>query len=422
MKIVKNVSVIILTLCLLLVSSGCSSFNLNESKSEYTESIKSNNGEFFQNHVVPIYNASNEEIGSIDCYGYSVLAKDNILYVRLPENASSTGTLEYCLYDVENEENYQLITINDWYYEAIYDTLEVDDHLYLSVSTGSLNDFENGKQTIYDVSLSEHSMKPLLEIEGGVPYNSYTVANGKLVVAELLYNGNTDLVTVDLNEQHNSTTVHTYDETEYFVDGSIRHIYADDNYIYTIRLTSNESETDFFLYLDKYNFNFDLLDSIDLRDFCVSTYIDRTEDSKINEWKQFVSYFFVHNNLVYYQNFSTTNAIGVLDNDHVDRLFETNSRFSYVSSSYNDKYDLFIQTFGKEAQDRNIFYRVNSETHRIEIAEFFADNRDYTFVNAFRDNNKILLTMGYVSNDNSERLPNRLYYIDMNDLDFKPMD
>ncbi len=104
-------------------------------------------------------------------------------------------------------------------------------------------------------------------------------------------------------------------------------------------------------------------------------------------------------------------------------MFDTNELFSYVYdlSQISDD-DLFIQSNGDDTQNRNIFYLVNSQTHEVKTAEFYADNHDYTFWAALRNGNNILLKMDYLSSHTGERLPERLYYIDMNDLEFKPME
>lgn len=422
MKVLNKIAILFLTLSLLLVSSGCSNFNSNEKSHD----VDSGSGDVFdnntyQNEVIPIYNAANKEIGSITCFSYSAFVNGSILYTRLPENDPSAHTLEYWLYDIEAKKDYKLAVVDDWMYEEGFEAIEFEDHLYLSVSLGEYAEREKRKQVIYDIDLSEHSMSPILEIEGGIPYNSYTIANNKLILAELLSNGSTDLIEYDFNEKHDSTIVHAYDESDCFVRDSIRHIYADSENIYTVRLHRGEADN-YFLYLDTYDFDYNLLNSVDIRDFCVETDIKLTEGDIINEWKQFIAFFYVHNDLIYYQNFSTTNAIGVIGDGKVNRLFETNMHFSYVNNiSQSGDNDLFLQAFGDNTDYRNIFYLVNSQTQEVEAAKFFADNHNYTFRTALRDDDKILLRMGYLPYSTGERLPDCLYYIDMNDLKFKPI-
>ena len=417
----KHIMAVITAALMLTGLTGCGNFSSNHNSGDNNSSVNDDIGfDVYKNSVVPIFNAKNEEIGSIDCYYYSVFVNNSILYTKLPENASSDDRLEYWLYDIETKDNYKLAVVDNCNYEASYEAIKTDNHLYLSIFSGEFA-AQNSKQTIYDIDLSEHNMLPMLEIEGGIPYNSYTIANNKLIIAELLYNGYTDLVEYDLNQKRTSAVVHTYNESDCFVNDSIRHICTDNENIYMVRLHRDESEN-YFLYLDKYDFDYNLLNTVDISDFCVSTDRERTEDGKINEWKQFILYFFVHNDLLYYQNFSTTNAIGIMENEKANRLFNVDALFAYVHSFSDSVNDLFIQSCGDDTDNRNIFYLVDSQTHEVKTAQFFADNHDYTFNIASRDGNKILLTMGYVPFDKGERLPDRLYYIDINDLDFKTMD
>lgn len=422
MKAMKKIAALLAAVGLLMAFSGCADSGRcsdSGSSSEVNDDVTRFGLNERSNSVVSVYNAKNEVIGSFDCYDYSTLVNGSILYTKALENAPEDNRLEYWLYNIETKENHRL-GIVDKSYEAVYEEIEFNNHLYLSISSGQYGDLENMKQTIYDVDLLNYSMSPILEIEQAIPYNSFTIANNKLVLAELLHNGHTDLVEYDLNEKSAMPVVHKYDESDEFVPDSIRHIYADSKNIYTVRLHHGEAEN-YSLYLDKYDFDYNLLNTVDISNFCVSP--DRTEDTKINEWKQFIAYFFVHDDLIYYQNFSTTNAIGIIQNDEIDRLLNIDALFSYVHSvSEDDSGDLFIQRYGDDPQNRNIFYLVDPQTHEVKTADFFADNHKYTFEHASRNGDKLLLTMGFVRMvSTDEDLPDRLYYIDMNDLEFKPM-
>ncbi len=375
------------------------------------------NKEINGNRVISIYNAENREIGSIEFYRINALVSGNrILYSKSLEDKQWESTIEFWLYNIETGENRRLCAI-DHIYIAYYEIIEADGHLYLSLTSGDDIFSENSRQTIYDIDLSEYSITPILQIERGVPYNSFTIADNKLILAELLYNGYTDLVEYDLNEKHDTPVVHAYDESDCFVRSSIRHIYADSNNIYMVRLDWDESDNDF-LYLDIYDFDYNLLDTVDLRDFCISpTYADNVE-GQMAEWRQCVSYFFVHNGLVYYENFSATRAIGTLENDKINRLFETHIEFSNVYSvSQDDSYDLFVSQY--EMRNRNTFYRVDPKTHKTETAEFYADDPGYCLDQAYTNNGKLLFWMGDYVNF---KMPDRFYYIDVNDLEFTPME
>lgn len=439
MKLAKRFTLFALTAGL-LVSAGCSNSQKDDMPSSdvKTSAVDNSNSddntktgtidlEDCKNTVVPIYDANNEEIGTITCYTYSSLVNSSILYTKLPEdNADSLKTLEYWLYDIEAKKDYKLATINDWMYEETYDSIVSDGHLYISVSTGGYIEREDRTQTIYDIDISEHSMSPILVIEGGIPYNSYTIADGKLILAELLVTGDTDLVEYDLNDKQDTPVIHAYDESDCFVRDSIRHIYADEENIYTIRLDCDENENSF-LYMDIYDFDFTLLNSIKINEICTVADDVLIEEDKVNERKQFIANFFVDNDLFFYQNFSVTTSIGTIKGNKVERLFETDSLFSYVNGAgqCDDNY-LFMKIFGFDSTDkneRNLFYMIDSKTKEIQTAEFYADNPKYTFSYATcNGDNKILLSMGYVPVDEGERLPDRLYYLDIDDLNFVTME
>ncbi len=444
----KKITVLLLTFGMLTVFSACSDQNCaagqgvtdpdsndhsdpdssvvsSKSSSDETDTSSSDidrsdlmvwDGYMDDNTVISIYNAENQEIGSIEYYCfYALIGGSKIVYSRAPEDKSLLRTIEYWMYNIETGDNRKLGTV-DYIYDAFYETIEADGHLYLSITSGDYIYSVNSCQTIYDVDLSEYSMTPILKIERGVPYNSFTIADNKLILAELLYNGYTDLVEYDLNEKHDTPVVHAYDESDCFVRSSIRHIYADSNNIYMVRLDWDESDNDF-LYLDIYDFDYNLLNTVDLRDFCVSPHFD-SESEKINEWRQCVSYFFVHNDLIYYENFSAVQAIGILQDDKINRLFDTEKFLSNVySTSQRDGRNLFIAPSNVEKYGRNQFYRVDPQTHEIQTAEFYADDPKYYLERAVVDDDKILLMMSA-----SRVLPDRLYYIDMNDLEFKPME
>lgn len=425
MKTFKHITAAHLTLAMLSVSAGCQ--NVPDDDHLLTGYIGAVEGDTRKNLVLPIYNADDQEIGSITRHGYIAFAGGCILYSKGLENPPSPEAIEYWLYDIETKENYML-GVADSGYNMSCEATEVDGHLYLGLASGGYMDRENSKVTVYDIDLSEHSMKPLLEVEGGIQFDSYTIANGKLIFAELLYNGHTDLIEYDLTEKRDSPVVHAYDESDEFVSDSIRSIYADDKNIYMVRLHKDESEN-YFLYLDTYDFDYDLISTVDIREFCKDTRVavsDPTREKEIrtNDWQMFIDHFFIHGDLVYYENSNNTTDIGMLKDGGIDRLFETPVYFTYVdSASEGDKYDLFHQSWGGvSVNTKNIFYRVDPETGKTETAEFYADNRLYGIFSAKRDSNKILIKMGYTDPDTGEDLPERLYYIDMNDLDFKPME
>ncbi|MDE7230698.1 MAG: hypothetical protein K2N56_09480, partial [Oscillospiraceae bacterium] len=256
MKLKNNILALVLSLGLALTASGCSDSNraANSGSDDDRYICGGDVSTERHNRTALIYNSLNEEIGSFNGETRLSFVDGSILYTKANENDPFDPELEYWLYDIETKENHKLGAFADSYYYAVYESLKHDGHLYISVSSGDSFHFAGSTMTVYDIDLSEYSMKPLLEIKGGVPYNSFTVANNKLIVAELLYNGDTDLVEYDLSQKYDGAVVHAYDESDCFVHDSIRHIYADSENIYMVRLDWDESKENYFLYLDKYDF------------------------------------------------------------------------------------------------------------------------------------------------------------------------
>lgn len=410
----------------MLLSTGCNNSKSSNggTKEESIQSDTDINFDLYYNTDIPIYDINSREIGSITCFNYSLLVDKYILYSKLPKNNVEKITeIEYHLYDIDTKEDYLLSTIRDWYYEETYEAVSIDDHLYISVSTGEYANRENSTQTIYDINLKEHQMSPLLEVAGGIPYNSYTIVGDTLVLAELLDNGDTDIITCNIYSD--TLTVHIYDESEYFVHDSIRHITTDQEFIYMIRLDWDDNENTF-LYLDKYDLHLNLISTIDITNSCVSSIFtpESNADELNNERKQFICDFFVDDALFYYHNFSVTTFLGAIENNNLERLYDTNELFSYVNKAdQSDDSHLFIDTYGDDTDKRNTFYLINSKDQKISTAQFFASEPELSFRRAsINENGMILLTMGYVPLNDGERLSECVYYFDINDLVFEPVE
>lgn len=451
-----KIHAIILTLLCTTTLFGCQKNNAS-SQSEVrcgeTPADKS-----IENTTLPIYNAQNEEIGSIETYTPPLLVNNGILYAKGLEehrisNYDPVEKLEYRLYDAETKEEHILGTIDDLSYDASYETTSVGDHLYMSVSTGG-NERENRKQKIYDVDLKNYGMSPIIEVESGLPYNSFTIADNTLYLAELLENGATDIIKYDLTEKRDEApVVHAYDEQSFFTKDSIRHISADGDHIYMIRLhkedgdnispdslspfdvppamngtgeTTNSDTDRHSLYMDTYDLDLKLLKTTNIGEIC--NLYEQDELSNENERRQWISDFFVRDAYMLYHNFNSTTFLGTADDDKINRLMETDNDFNCVSDTSPRGDDLFLRTDCEysenrpEKPQRNRFYLADPKTGAIKQTEFYADETKYVFRSASRNGyGKILLTMGFTPKlADDEPLPDRLYLLDMNDLKFTP--
>ena len=378
-----------------------------------------------ENSELPIYNAEHQEIGSISCLNYSNFTDQGILYTKIPEGddtRNGTSRVEFHLYDIENKEDHYLTTVDDWFYTASYEAVEKDDHLYIGVSTGDYVERANRTLTIYNIDLENYEMNPLLVVEGGIPYDSYTIAGDKLYLAELLDTGKSDLITIDLKNKPDKPIYHAYSEADVFVTGSVRRIISDDDYVYMLIL-SWENEK-YYLTLDTYDHDLKRLKTVDITSTCLSSFNENNPDSgdAQNERMQFVGAFAIKDQMFFYKNFSVTTFLGLFKDNRLERFQGTDDLIEMVSTPYADTDLMLLRIYGDdstERTERNLFYRFSPADHSIQTADFYADNVLYTFRCAFQNSRgKLLLDMGYQSED-GEVLPDRLYYLDINDLHFE---
>ena len=408
----RKIIICLLITSILLLSAGCGS------AAEDGDPVPA------ANTTIPIFNRDHQEIGQISCFRYSILTDQGILYTKIPKGTASADPkkLEYHLYDIGSGKDHTLATIRDWYYEASHEAIEKDGHLYLSVSTGKYGERKNSTQTIYDIDLQKYEMTPLLQIEGGIPYNSYTIIGDELILAELLDSGDTDLIRVDLKNKPKKPIFHKYDEKNVFVPDSIRHVFSDGENLYMLRLDWDDREN-YSLYLDTYDPELNRTGTLDITDTCVAAVNENNQAEIQNECRQFVGEFFVKDQFFFYQNFSITNFLGRLTDQKLERFAETDDLFTYVTCADPKAPLLFCRIFGDDSDDRtrrNLFYLVDPDTAVIKTAEFYSDNSLCTFRSATRSpQGKILLTMAYDPWEDEEPVPERLYFLDQGDLEFK---
>ena len=404
-----------------LCSCGESAEPVDEKTGEVNEeySAEFDDSVLFQNKSIPIYDVNEQEICKIDAFGISTLSGTKLLYTKLPKSPSEkSDTLEYHLYDIENGSDQKLETVENWIYEESYEAKTVGSHLYISVSSGDYVERDSRLQTIYDIDTEQGTMSPLLEVKGGIPYNTFTIAGDELILAELLETGQSDLVRINLaDSKQKLPVVHEYDEGKTFCKGSIRHIDSDASHIYTVRLDWTEDEV-YSLYKETYDYDLNLLESVDLDPIFAGG-----DNSEKQQW---VAGFLVRDTYMFYQNFSVTTFFGKLNEKKADAIVAADDLFVYApcaDGSAGD--DLFLRIFGDESNDdkvRNRFYLADPKTGKVQTATFWLKEKRYAFRSAMRGSNgNLLLTVGYMPEAEGEALPERVYYINIKDLDFKPL-
>lgn len=417
----------ILAIVLLMsaVISSCNNIDTVSDKSSDLSELKTSD----KNSEYTIYDGKNQEIGKIYAHSHSILVDNSILYTKALEGEDNTEILEYRLYNIETKEDHILTRINNYLYDAAHNTI-VGDKLYMCITTGSLTERKKRKQTLYELNMKTFEMRAIMEIDGGFPYNSFTVVgNDTIVFAEMLDNGGTDLIKLKITDQKTEIpVVHKYDEDKMFTTDSIRHMYCDGEYVYMIRLKLDEKER-YPLYLDTYDLDLRLIKSVDISKICeMNDKLTAQYDDIENERKQWIAHFFVKDEILFLKNFSLISYIGSIKNDNMTSLINTDERFDYVYSAKTSiGLELFYIGFGTDVNDktnRNTFYLVDTSNGNVKKAQFFLSDEKYFFVSASRnDKGKILLTMGRMPDEKSgTRFPEKLYYLDVNDLNFENYD
>ena len=71
------------------------------------------------------------------------------------------------------------------------------------------------------------------------------------------------------------------------------------------------------------------------------------------------------------------------------------------------------------ANESNALYLLDMKTGDVRESSFFAENRNYQFLNIFRDTNgSMLIVMAAIEPSTGKKLPYRLYYVSESDLHF----
>lgn len=422
MSRIKTLTLVIV-LTISCVVSSCNNIDTVSNRKSDSSDLKTSD----KNTEFIIYDGKNQEIGKLYAFSHSILVDNSILYTKALEEGDSTEIIEYRLYNIETKEDHPLTRIYDYSYDNAHNAIIVGDKMYMCVTTGTLTERKKRKQTLYELNMKTFEMIAVMEIEGGFPYNTFTlVGNDTIVFAEMLDNGGTDLIKLKITDSPKDVPViHKYDEDKMFTNDSIRHMYCDGKFVYIVRLKLDKKER-YPLFLDTYDLDFRLIQSIDISKICETNDKLTAQYGDIeNERKQWIAHFFVKDEIIFLKNISLISNIGLIKNENLFPLIKTDERFDYVSSAQTPiGMELFYLGFGTDENDktnRNTFYLVDTSNGNVKKSQFFISDEKYFFVSASRNNKgKILLTMGRMPNEkNGARFPEKLYYLDVSELDFK---
>lgn len=402
----------IFVLVLIMILCSCDNNSANEERRDLKQTIsQGTTSTSISNETISIYDINNEMIGEIERYGILVLTDDSIIYNKIPNGSvGSAAKMDYYRYIFETKKNIKLGTVDNWLYEAKYDTTVIGDSLYMFVTTGQSMDVENRTLHLYKVDLINNAMSVVFSEKGGFPYNSMTAVGNKLLMVRVIAKGGSELEEYD-TETNARKILKKFDfDNKAQIGEAIRHITSDHQTISLLRLKI-ESDGKTRLYLDIYDHDMSFLRTVD-----VSTIPSHYTDSSGNELRQGVSGFAVVNDYFYYENFSITRFLGAIQDKSLRPIMDMNPEFEMSSESVKSQLSgLFYQSFGKN----NDLYLLNYKDGTLRKTTFKIDDERYYIINISRNSNDdLLITMRYKDPDTGEELMPRLYYVKLSELKF----
>ncbi len=380
-----------------------------------------NNGSFqINNSLRTVYDIDNNKIGEIDAYGAVKLVNHTIIYSQIPNApVDKIRQMNYYFYDIDEKTSYKVGSVKNWSFDAFYESVKIDDHLYTLISTGNSHDINNRTISIYDFNLLNKTMRKIYTLKGGIHRNSMTLFNGNILLTDLKSDGNCCILEYDIKADNTTEILKsTFDSTN-FKGEIILHIESDSTFLYLLKIKYS-SQDDVSLILDSYDYKYKQVSSMDVSDI----YQNTDGNNIIMELTQFTDDFRVKNNMIYYQNLSMTRFLGVLNDKTPESICNTNCEFASALNT-NKNYPTWLFYKGYNSGDNpysesNDLYLYNSIDKSIKKTTFYADDERYYFVNASQnDTGQALIVMSYKDSKTAEEFPTRIYYLNLSDLKFQ---
>lgn len=398
---------------LILVLTTCSNSKPITYSSE-SQSTQQN----LMNEIIPVYDAEEHLIVEIERYGAISQIDNGFIYSKPSANSDETNLeMEYYQYDFSQNQSTKLGTIDSWVYEAHYDTIYHNNHIYMLVTTGNIYHFKETEKYLYDIDLAENSMSAALLENASAAYNSMTLAGDEIIIA-VPKKGGCYINKYDIRTKSLNVIKEYYFDSSTNTGNMIRHISSDHQYLYLLRLNM-ATEANVKLYIDIYSFDFELINSIDIT-AAVSEGVTSADGANV-ELRQPVSHFFVNNGYVYYENFSSTRALFELQPVNIndkDSQIKTKQAadfdagfFKAIDSSNENRVSAYYK-FGS-----NIIYVLDTDAKQITQHPFFVNEKRYSITSIMQNSKEdVLIRMGYKDPKTGERLPDRIYAVNLSQL------
>ena len=364
-----------------------------------------------------IYDANDNLITTIEHYLSFFQIDDGFIYAKSLTNSTGINSkVEYIRYNFSTNEQTTLGVIDDWAYEASYDTFSVNNHIYLLITTGDAFNFDESKNYLYDINLIDNTMTAFFLDNATSPYNSMTFSDNKIYIS-MPGSGKSVVNIFDIESKEISKLYEYTFNSENQSGDTIRHITADESYIYLLRLHM-EGETNVKMFLDSFDLSFMPISSVDITSEITANTLE--SEDKSSEARQLVSHFGVKNNIVYYENFSLSRAlfempgIGSANSKNAPskHILEASPEiYKAIDISMCDDFGVFYKAYSNE------IYIVDYKKQNVYKTVLLGDNADYRITYMTYDADaRALVFLECVDQSNMNTSYRKIYCISLSDL------
>lgn len=402
----KNISQILCIIIVLLsILTGCQFIDYVSQDAEWN----------LDTPKTEIYKGNKTKAGTIEADSIDIVSEDKIVYSKRPSGLKKyNNNSEYYCYNMKTNESELLGTINNVYGSLDYQSLYYNDHLYKLITLGDpINDTKD-EYAVFDIDLENKEINKIHSTKEGHIYDTLSIVNGKLLISHL--NGVESCSVVEYNiETGEERTVITSD----CKTGNVIRITCSDNeHVYVLRVLYSEDRTDNKLFLDTYDLDYKLLNSVDLKGI-----FDPEEQLEFDQTDQIVCNFLVSNGYMLYNNRSTARFLGKIENGSVKSIIRDSS--GLVDSAYNvykdDRYFMLAKLGFNESADKLVLF--DTESGSLKICEPDISEENYYLCSVHKTSDGLIMFNMLPDNEPElEGLPIKWYIFNESDLDFKDID
>ena len=402
----KKYKIFGLLFILILFCGGCELSNTEKNTTEGNIAEGGNvPGYYYYNDTAQIYDVNHNLIGQLEYYETLLQVGNSIIYNKLPSGKAATReSVDYYRYDLETKQHIKLFTVKNYRYEVFYNAVADEEHLYMLIST-SADDIDS--VYLYDVNLVSNEAESILLSEEDYVYNTMTLAGDKVYIVRLK-NGGCYLDAYDTTTKELKTIKDYVFFNEKNAGEVIRQITADSTTVSMLRLKM-ESETEFRLYIDVYDYDMNFLRCIDVTDMYIVG-----DFSVKDELRQLVAYFRFENNYLFYLNFSSSRFCGEIQDEKIIPVIDADSLFGTATEVCKDNLNVYYRSYSSEP--RNTIYLFDTDTGNIKEAVFNAKDERYLMSYMTKGKDSLVIRFESTREDN---LPTIMYWVKLDELDFK---